>query len=291
MKISTSINNDLMEKVGVEKLFSLLSKAGFDALNLGLLQGHNKPLQIMDAPEKEFDEYYKNVKAIADKYGIEIGQTHAFFPCEYETEERFNWLLSHFERNIRATALLGSKYTVIHPANYELNEYGKEQINEKTYRLFRAIIPFLEKYDVYNAIENMWKMRGGVILETGISTANDMLECIDKLKSDRFVTCLDSGHFLNVGRNLAQETRRLGKTIKVIHIHDNRWMRDSHDIPLFGEIDWKEFMLALKEVGYEGNFNMEGSPNKYYNAGGEEMLYEYLCLSAKSAKVCLKFFD
>lgn len=287
MKISTSVNNSIIEKVGADKLFSMMSKAGLDAIDLGLLEGYRKPLEIMNAPEAEFVAYYTNLRAIANRNGVEIGQTHAYFPSEYKDEEEFNWLIEQFERNIHATALLGSKYIVIHPANYRPDEYGNDRINEKTYRLFKALIPILEKYDVYNAVENMWMSRDGVIMETGISNADEMLKCVKVLDSDRFVTCLDSGHMLNVGRNLGDEARKLGKTLKIVHLHDNRWMRDSHEIPLFGETDWVDLMRVLKEIGYEGNFNVEGSPGKFYNIGGDEMLFEFFKLVAKASKICI----
>ena len=287
MKISTSINNSVIDKIGAEKAFEMIAKSGLDAIDFGLLVGYNEPLPIMSADEDEFVAYYTNLKKIADKYGVEIGQTHAFFPCEYDNEDRFNWLLNQLERNIHATALLGSKYIVIHPANYRPNEYGNDRINEKTYRLFSALIPILEKYDVYNAVENMWMSRDGVIMETGISCADEMLKCVEVLNSDRFVTCLDSGHMLNVGRNLGDEARKLGKTLKIVHLHDNRWMRDSHEIPLFGETDWVDLMRALKEIGYEGNFNVEGSSAKFYNIGGEELLYEFFTLVVKASKICI----
>ncbi len=287
MKISTSINNSVIDRIGVDRAFELIAKSGLDAIDFGLLIGYNNPLPIMSADEDEFVAYYTNLKKIADKYGVEIGQTHAFFPCEYDNEDRFNWLVKQFERNIHATAILGCKYIVIHPANYRPNEYGNDRINEKTYRLFKALIPILEKYDVYNAVENMWMSRDGVIMETGISNADEMLKCVERVGSDRFVTCLDSGHILNVGRNLADEVRKLGKTLKIVHLHDNRWMRDSHELPMLGETDWRELMCALKDIGYEGNFNMECNSTKYYNVGGEDIFFEYLKLAVKSAKICI----
>ena len=287
MKISTSMTCAFINRVGMENLFSMAQKAGLEAIDLGLLDGYNGTLPIMDAPEPEFEEYFLNLKNEAHKHGIVIGQTHAFFPCEYDSEEKFNWLLAQFEKNIKATALLDCKYIVIHPANYRPDDYGTEKINEKTYRLYKALAPILEKYDVYNAVENMWLMRDGVIMETGISNAREMLKCLKEVGSDRFVTCLDSGHMLNVGRNLCDEARLLGDTLKIVHLHDNNWMRDSHDVPLFGETDWKGLMKTLREIGYSGNFNMECSPSKYYNAGGDELLYEFFLLVVKAAKICM----
>jgi sugar phosphate isomerase/epimerase len=280
-----------IDKVGAEKVFSMAQKAGLEAIDLGLMGGYNVELSIMKASDKEIEEYFTNLKKVADKYGIEVGQTHAFFPSEYDSEEKFNWLLDQFEKNIKATALVGCKYIVIHPANYRPDEYGTERINDKTYRLYKALIPVLEKYDVYNAVENMWMSRDGVIMETGISNAREILKCIKEVGSDRFVTCLDSGHMLNVGRNLGDEARKLGKTLKIVHLHDNRWMRDSHEIPLFGETDWKDLMLALKEIEYDGNFNVEGSSGKFYNIGGEELLYEFLTLVVKASKICISLMQ
>ncbi len=55
--------------------------------------------------------------------------------------------------------------------------------------------------------------------------------------------------------------------MKLVHIHDNDGLRDTHEAPkLEGDkIDWKEVRRAMHEVGYEGVINFEVG-GKYYGA-------------------------
>ena len=43
MKISTSINNSVIDKIGAEKAFEMIAKSGLDAIDFGLLVGYNDP--------------------------------------------------------------------------------------------------------------------------------------------------------------------------------------------------------------------------------------------------------
>ena len=43
-------------------------------------------------------------------------------------------------------------------------------------------------------------------------------------------------------------------------IHDNKMNTDLHLMPYFGNIDWKDFAKALKDIDYKGNFTLETMP-------------------------------
>ena len=51
--------------------------------------------------------------------------------------------------------------------------------------------------------------------------------------------------------------RTLGKRIKALHIHDNDAVSDQHLMPFAGCFRWKEFIDALKEIGYDGDLSFE----------------------------------
>ena len=75
--------------------------------------------------------------------------------------------------------------------------------------------------------------------------------------------CLDTGHVsVFDDLDLAEETRRLGKYIRVMHVHDNNQNRDLHMWPMFGRLNWKSFAEALKDIGYAGVFSLETLPAK-----------------------------
>jgi sugar phosphate isomerase/epimerase len=60
--------------------------------------------------------------------------------------------------------------------------------------------------------------------------------------------------------SIGEETRRLGKNIKVLHVHDNRASLDMHLMPYLGKTKWDDFISALKDIGYNGVFSFEYDP-------------------------------
>lgn len=88
--------------------------------------------------------------------------------------------------------------------------------------------------------------------------ADDLLYLIDRIGSDRFGICLDTGHL-----NLADKDQRTfilkaGDKLKALHIADNHGELDDHLMPFNGgEIDFTEVVKALKEIHYQGIFNLE----------------------------------
>ena len=77
-----------------------------------------------------------------------------------------------------------------------------------------------------------------------------------------------------------------GNDLRVLHVHDNRFGRDSHDLPYFGSADWDSFYEGLKEVGYDGVFNLETSPPWKL---GEELYDEMAKLLVKIAKQVMHY--
>lgn len=65
--------------------------------------------------------------------------------------------------------------------------------------------------------------------------------------------------------NIGDSVRAMGSRLKALHIHDNDAIYDSHYLPYMGNIDRKEFISALKDIGYAGVFTYEANKisNKY----------------------------
>ena len=85
-----------------------------------------------------------------------------------------------------------------------------------------------------------------------------MLRLVNSVSGSELGLCLDTGHLNMAGGNCADFVRKAGKKLKALHITDSIRERDDHIFPHgAGTIDWKEFMKALREVGYEGLFNFE----------------------------------
>ena len=74
--------------------------------------------------------------------------------------------------------------------------------------------------------------------------------------------------------------RRLGRRIKILHLHENDGLEDLHQIPYtYGRkardgFDWEGLFAGLRETGYEGVLNFETFPsmNSFPESVKEEAL-------------------
>lgn len=255
---------------GEKEGLRLLAEAGFDSLDLSMYiyPVSEEPFTL---GEDEFCAFFGEISEIVKKNNLIVGQTHPHFPTYTGNEQQDEYLLEILKKNIRATALLGSKYAVIHPAMDIKRKYGQytDEMKEINIKRYLALFDCLEKYDVYCCIENMFSRDRILnrICPTTCSTAEEMVDYIDTLNtltnSDRYVACLDIGHS-NLIHYDGYETVNpvdmihiLGDRIKVLHVQDTDGKNDLHMPPGFGNIDFDDVCESLKEIGYNGVFSLE----------------------------------
>ena len=120
---------------------------------------------------------------------------------------------------------------------------------------FRELVKVAKKYGVIICLENM------PMLNFSISTPEEILSIVEEINDDNLQICLDTGH-VNVFKdlNIYEEVLRVGKRLRVLHVHDNTVSRDIHLLPYFGTVDWKNFAKGLKEINYNGSFSIETTP-------------------------------
>ncbi len=287
MKYSTEIAYEYRH-FGPELAFEKIRSIGYDCVD------YNMPFYNADKPNKdiyntsltEFENYFQRDRKLAENAGIEIYQTHAPYHTWSKDPELYACRIEEMTYSILATALLGSKYMVLHPAqpNWFLPDPDPAGTREINFALFSQLIPVAEKYDVYLALENM--------PTAGVPTAtpDSLIDYIDMMESDRMVACLDTGHAnltggfeTTIGENIAEYVRKLGPRLKALHVNDNCGRLDEHYIPFLGTIpNWKEFMDALRAIGYTGTLNMESG--SFVAKLPEEFWLEAKTLSFKSLK-------
>lgn len=281
MKIGAT--NEFISKIlGEEKAIEVLSSAGFDSIDFSFISSDflcNGKL-FSEYTDEEFDNYFINIKKILDKNNIIAGQTHALTgPFRVTTtEEYFNKTI----RCIRATAILGSSYTVIHPLILPSYKYddNKEECKKYNIDFFSRLIPYLEKYDVKNGFENMFawapvRTKENQYCPTVCSRPEEIIDYIETLNSDRFVACLDLGHInltcKDTNDSVEDAILKLRKYLKIIHVSDNDGFEDLHVPSFMGNMDWIKILNALKEANYEGIFNYEVGSNYYEKFGRDNI--------------------
>ncbi len=289
-KISVSLGGWKEEK----EIFAYNKSCGFDAVEYALGGHFGAGRWMANATDEEIKERFTYLKTLADKAGLEIGQTHSAFGGHFnpaghpdDLNHNFDFVVDQQIKCIMATHWLGAKYCVIHPPILPGRKYDlKVQENyDFTIEFYSKLIPALEKYDVYCCIENMfagdWQHRH--MCSTICSHAEEMVALCEQL-GDRFRVCLDIGHSVLAEQNPAEMIRVIGDKLACLHVHDNDGVGDLHTYPfaVVGtkhnfkpmRVNWYEVMEALDEVNYQGNFNFEigvPGPRALHRAG-----FEYL---------------
>ncbi len=280
MKISASCRFD-------REWLEMFKRVGFEAvmLSLGPYFGEKSekfPIYVdrdnPEIPESELKEYFTEWKDIIADIGLEIDQTHGVFSGHASAGNTFNYDV-HLLRmiySVKATHYLGIKKCVLHPIMIpeRYNEHYKKEVFEKNIEFFKRLRPYLEEYDVYACIENMF--RGDPVYRhicpTTCSRADEMCALVDALGNDRFKLCLDIGHAALTQQDPTKMVYEMGDRLVCTHGQDNDGIEDLHTRPFCAQAvpagcgfepvrtDWHSFMCALADVGYEGNINFEAGP-------------------------------
>ena len=98
--------------------------------------------------------------------------------------------------------------------------------------------------------------------------------------------CWDFGHANISGIKQSEGLAYVGKRLKVLHINDNFGIGDDHVPPFIGNIDWKDAMRGMYEIGFDGLLNFEVATAKIptelrretakYLVGAAEVLKSYI---------------
>lgn len=253
-----------------------LKELGYDAIDVGFTRViyHDDPYpheDILDGEdwEKTLDAYIEEAKAV----GLKIATTHLPYRYDYtDTEsEKFAYCHPLAVRSLQASEYLGAEWAVMHVSTVEGTvEYAKRLFAESGVK------------NIGLAIENMAKR-----------PINELIEVVDILTAEGYKVgiCLDIGHaHINkfIDNNVVEVIAAMGKRIKMLHVHDNNRATDMHKAPFMGTAPWADVMKALKEAGYEGEFNFELQPEKVPDPTARESYEKY---SVDIAKYLIGIFD
>ena len=249
-----------IERIGADRLFELVARIGFDAVDYSLYQGSRRPVLDLGV-DGTAEEQGAKIKRIAEKHGLVIGQTHApfgFRAGDAPEEE----ILEVYRGAVRATAALGADKMVLHPIKFDdcANGYRQQECFDLNLRVFDRLRSTLRECGVKAMLENMFltvRVEGiPSLVRTIYSTGEELRRAADAL-GEEFGVCLDSGHALITGEDLPAMVGAIGDKLGVLHLHDNDGERDDHLPPYLGKLDFDALMHALRTVGYKGNINFE----------------------------------
>ncbi len=298
-EVSLSIDR-LQNALGDIEALDMAKAIGLTCVDFCLLQYDcANPYSVYNKSEDEICEHFTKIKKHADSIGIRIGQTHGRIKAYRYDEEHNKNELASFERDCLATSLLGSKYCVVHAVHLGLDAPAEDQRKYNS-RMFSEYMPYARKYNITVASETLGDTRTPDGRD-GVDFFGDLDEFLthyDELASVKdndghICTCIDTGHTNKASRfegkvSVPQFIRRAGHTIGCLHLNDNDSLTDQHKVPLSGNLDWNEVLSALRDVGYEGTYNME--LNLYHFGKSVSMMRDYAEFSVKVMRNLLDEF-
>lgn len=270
-----------------DAVFKMISQAGFTHYDYTLMWiGVTEHIGVGE----DFKDKAREVKMLAESYGLTCEQTHAYFTggCD---QESINRRIEYTKKDIEIASILGAKSMVLHPIS--------ELSLEENYKIIKEnYLEDAHRFNIKIAIENIWLLKDGKPTPMCSSTPNEFVKLIDMFNDEYVVACLDIGH-AEMCRDLTtavEMIKALGNRLYALHIHDNDRQHDAHQVPYTQKINFHEILEALKEIEYPGNITFE--IETCYNRGEDptaslpfELYPEFVRLELKIGEYFKKVLD
>ena len=223
---------------------------------------------------------------------LPLEQSHA--PYNRYTKRPLEEYKVLLDRAFEAAIRMGNKQIVVHGDDYRVpadGEYDAKKAMDEMYELWAPYVEKATKNGLGVAIETVFEDNRSKDAPPNRFTSrlDELIGLIDRFQNPLVTCCWDSGHarlaFTRAG--MPDAMRALGSRITCTHIHDNYYNRDLHVMPFQGDIDWREQMATLKEIGYKGNLTYE----LVYGKWPEALVAEFLKVAADTGKMLIKMFE
>ncbi|MGC9319000.1 MAG: sugar phosphate isomerase/epimerase family protein [Armatimonadota bacterium] len=247
----------LIELPPVEAVRSLAG-IGWEAFELST--EHLEMVADAASPEAAADE----LAAAVDDLGVTMPQAHLLISADVASldEKRRESDLARVEQHIALCRRIGVEVGVIHPGGGQPATWEEWQ-RQAELRVdgFRRLAECAAGHDFRLAVEDTMDSGGGTSAAMGRrrygAVIPELHELIDAVGADCMGICLDVGHANVQGLTMAEGVRQCGERLIALHIQDNDGNSDQHLAPGRGSIDWEAGIGALRELGFEGIFNLE----------------------------------
>jgi sugar phosphate isomerase/epimerase len=232
---------DLSPEEAVDELVA----AGFSCAEFSIEHG----IQLLERPGTPLEKG-KALKEYAAQRGLAFLQGHLDLDLDMilDNDALKDWLDLFWG--------LGIKAAVLHATGAKKAPH-QEQLALRAEAL-KKLQSHIAGRDMTICLENLFS-------NTMVNTADGILELIHAAGDTQLGVCLDIGHLHRVrchgktNQTIREFITKAGSRLKALHIHTNNGDLDDHLLPYSGMngLDWKEAMAALREVDYQGLFNME----------------------------------
>ena len=205
---------------------------------------------------------YRKLPAELAAAGLSLVDAHAPYRGECDlwlpVAEYRRQMIARHRFHLQLIHDLGVKTCTFHVGNLPYPGYPLEAYRDAARRSLEALLPVAEKLDVTICLENLYKP---------LNLPGAIVGFIGEFRSDHLGACFDAGHANILGRGGAYSEGtaynswgsmgfkpvwddtvldRLLPHIVTCHLHDNRILRDDHDLPGTGTVDWDTVLAKLR---------------------------------------------
>lgn len=229
---------DVFFGIPTEELIPLSKKIGFDGFFVG-------------QESANFEDKVDDLRAMADKEGLEIETIHSTIPGCYDLWTdgvKGEEYVAVLKNNIDNCKKFSIPILVVH---IQVKEEEKNE-RERGIRRLETVVVYAKEQGIKIAFEN-------------INEPEFLMAVMEYFQESHVGFCYDSGHeachtpgveFLPI----------LGERLFCTHLHDNDGVGDLHLLPFDGVLDFERICRQLKEVNYQGNVTLELSYTGDYQA-------------------------
>ncbi|MBQ8356777.1 MAG: sugar phosphate isomerase/epimerase [Clostridia bacterium] len=279
-----SICANYLQKTGLSdksayNMFKLCKEAGFTVMDYS---------PGGETWEKQVD----SLNRASEAFELPIEQSHAPYNRykKLPIEEYKAQLDIAFEAAIR----MHNKQIVIHGDDYRVPKDGAYDAADAMNQMYELWAPYVERASSKGlavAIETVFEddRSKNAPPNRFTSRLDELKGLIERFDNPLVTCCWDTGHarlaFTREG--MPDAMRALAPHITCTHVHDNYYNKDLHLLPFYGDINWKEQMATLKEIGYKGNLTFEF----VYGNLPDEMVAEFLATAVHTGRILKKMFE
>jgi sugar phosphate isomerase/epimerase len=239
------------------------------------------PEYIEQTPDALTPERRRAALALAQSLGVKL-LVHASFAsvniCFINDHTRAE-SVRQLKREIHLAHDLESDAITIHPGppTGHFRWYTKDMFWEMMLRSYEELLAFAEPLGVLICTENM--------SARFVGKEDDLSRLFADIDCPGFGLTLDIGHHNLIYNDCPLPTRtarmkeivgRFADKIRVLHIHDNRGVRDDHEGLGWGEIDYDATIPEVLRVGVDAYWSMELA-GREAAVQSKATLSEYLC--------------
>lgn len=212
--------------------------------NFEISTEHLVRIETSETPKMMIDQ----VNEVKEEFDLNLFQSHAmlFANIADSDKEKREEDLSRIERHIEISSKLGVRDVVIHPGKE--SEWDFETLTSINIESINRIADYASERGMRLLIEN---------IPGPYEKSNELLALIDAVGHDSVGVVFDTSHANMCDLDLPEEIRNYGSRLWGTHISDNDGSGDQHKIPGWGTINWPLVVDALREINYQGAFNLE----------------------------------